>query len=85
MFLIFCINNALTLYLGGVVDLNGFEKLLAWSNSLMILCTVLLYVKSKVVIGGEKESFHYEIIALHLILCLLVDFCPIKPDVLSLI
>lgn len=52
----------------------------------MILCMVyhvLLYVKSKVVIGGEKESFRYEIIALCLIPCLLVDLCPIKTDMLK--
>lgn len=54
----------------------------------MILCMVyqvLLYIKLKVVIGGERESFHYEIIVLYLILCLLVDLCPIKTDVLSVI
>lgn len=44
---------------------------------------VLLYVKSKV--GGERESFCYEIIVLYLILCLLVDLCPVKTDVLSVI
>lgn len=54
----------------------------------MTLCMVyqvVLYVKSKVVIGGERESFRYEIIVLYLILCLLVDICPIKTDVLSVI